>query len=282
MGRAWHWTAGRPRDSAIQEIRQDQEDPNRIHYVLQNGFLFWSLPEKAGGHRDQLMIPSSLRPAIFKYGHDNPLSGHLGRLKTLMRILNMAYWPTIRKDVWDYCKQCQDKHRMWDRWLPEFRSAINSAWHENTGFTLGELALGRKLKGLLENLIKHAPDPEQSAYDKIQHLQQMQNMVKENVQRRQLRQARYYNARRKEEEFKEGEGGKEKVESTLPPTDKPLLLWRSSCCSTFLVLYLRSFHSLFIQRAFVMPIYEQLAARDMSEPVKIKYVGNVKDILLWE
>ena len=33
----------------------------------------------------------------------------------------------------------------------------------------------------------------------------MRNMVKENVQRSQLRQARYYNALRKQEEFKEGE-----------------------------------------------------------------------------
>lgn len=32
---------------------------------------------------------------------------HLGRMKTLCRLLNVVYWPEIQRDVWDHCKQCQ-------------------------------------------------------------------------------------------------------------------------------------------------------------------------------
>lgn len=37
-------------------------------------------------------------------------------------------------------------HRHWDRWLPEFHFALNSAWHGSTGFTPAEVAVSRKLK----------------------------------------------------------------------------------------------------------------------------------------
>lgn len=45
-----------------------------------------------------------------------------------------------------------DNHHDWDKWIPEFRYAINSAGQESTGLTPAEIALGRKLKGPLERL----------------------------------------------------------------------------------------------------------------------------------
>ena len=38
--------------------------------------------------------------------HDTPLSGHLGVNKTYQKILNYFYWPSLRKDVSNYCKSC--------------------------------------------------------------------------------------------------------------------------------------------------------------------------------
>lgn len=74
-------------------------------YVLKNGFLFRSVPDGRKGPKFQLVIPACLRGEFLKYAHDNPLSGHLGRLKTLLRLMEVAYWPSLRADVWKYCKE---------------------------------------------------------------------------------------------------------------------------------------------------------------------------------
>lgn len=46
----------------------------------------------------------------------------------------------------------EENHHHWDRWLSEFRLAINTARQEITGFTPAEIALGRKLKDHLKDL----------------------------------------------------------------------------------------------------------------------------------
>ena len=38
--------------------------------------------------------------------HSIPLAGHLGRRKTLKRILQQFWWPGISKDVGIFCKAC--------------------------------------------------------------------------------------------------------------------------------------------------------------------------------
>lgn len=44
----------------------------------------------------------------------------------------------------------EEKRKNWDRYLPEFRFALNSAVQELTGVTAAELNLGRLLKGPLD------------------------------------------------------------------------------------------------------------------------------------
>uniref|UniRef100_A0A3B1JJM2 Gypsy retrotransposon integrase-like protein 1 n=1 Tax=Astyanax mexicanus TaxID=7994 RepID=A0A3B1JJM2_ASTMX len=328
-------------ETGNQETRKD-----RIHFVTKNDILFRAVPNQQLGHTLQVVVPVQHREAFLQYAHDNPLSGHLGQMKTLLRLLNIAYWPSIRRDVWTYCKSCEicqkykprisklsgrlqstpvvepgymlgvdlmgplpksprqnehllvivdycskwvemfplreaktsqivqilikdiftrwgtpaylvsdrgaqftsrllhatcrqwgvvqklttayhpqtnltervnrtlktmiasyvkDKHRLWDQWIPEFRFAINSAWQESTGFTPAEVALGRKLKGPLERLLSQPPNPDHDAYKVVQRQQDLFCQIRDNVDKAQAKQAKFYNRRRKQVNFVGGD-----------------------------------------------------------------------------
>ncbi len=338
-------------DGEIQELVTKAKasinpDPTRIHYLMENGFLFRSMPQGPKGPKLQLVIPTCLRQNFLNYAHNNPLSGHLGRLKTLLRLVDICYWPTLRSDVWRYCKECQvcqkhkpsisklaghmqstpvvepghmlgvdlmgpfpksskqnehllvivdycskwvelfplrvakapqiarilveeiftrwgtpmylvsdrgsqftsqllclvckqwsviqklattahpqtnltervnrtlktmiasyvqDRHRHWDRWLAEFRFAINSAWQESTGFTPAEVMMGRKLKGPLERVIAKTPDPDSPVYPVLERYKELIQTVQRNVERAQEKQRHYYNLRRRQALFQVGD-----------------------------------------------------------------------------
>ena len=99
----------------------------------------------------------------------------------------------------------QGKHRLWDQWLADFRFAINSAWHESTGFSPAEIAIGRKLKGPLERFLNQSPSPDHNVYRVIQRQQELGQQVRENVEKVQAKQAKYYNRRRSPACFQSGD-----------------------------------------------------------------------------
>lgn len=96
-----------------------------------------------------------------------------------------------------------DNHRGWDKWIPEFRYAINSAWQESTALTLAEIALGRNLKGPLEWLICKPPNPDHVAYSTVERQKAL--LDQEKTSQAQERQGKYYNKRRRAESFEEGD-----------------------------------------------------------------------------
>ncbi|CAF0924945.1 unnamed protein product, partial [Didymodactylos carnosus] len=53
-----------------------------------------------------LVIPKSKRLEILKLAHDHPVSGHLGRRKTLHRIAIRFFWVGMRRDVAQYVRAC--------------------------------------------------------------------------------------------------------------------------------------------------------------------------------
>ena len=44
---------------------------------------------------------------MLQLAHEVPIAGHLGKHKTAKRILRRFYWPTLYKDVEDFCRSCQ-------------------------------------------------------------------------------------------------------------------------------------------------------------------------------
>uniref|UniRef100_A0A3Q2PKX2 Integrase catalytic domain-containing protein n=1 Tax=Fundulus heteroclitus TaxID=8078 RepID=A0A3Q2PKX2_FUNHE len=96
-------------------------------------------------------------------------------------------------------------HINWDQWIQEFRFAINAAQHETTGRSPAELMLGRYLKGPLERIISHPPNPQQSPYKLVERHKKMAEQVSRRVGMNQARQAKYYNSRRRSVQLLQGD-----------------------------------------------------------------------------
>ena len=54
------------------------------------------------------MLPQSYRARVVEMAHCLPMSGHLGRDRTVQRVLKRFYWPTVVKDVKEYCRSCPE------------------------------------------------------------------------------------------------------------------------------------------------------------------------------
>ncbi|KZS10356.1 Uncharacterized protein APZ42_025183 [Daphnia magna] len=55
----------------------------------------------------QVVLPLSLRHLVLKELHDAPIGGHLAFYKTYLKVKNHYYWPTMRKDILEYCQACE-------------------------------------------------------------------------------------------------------------------------------------------------------------------------------
>ena len=94
----------------------------------------------------------------------------------------------------------EDNHKNWDKYLPEFRFALNTAVHESTGVTPAEINLGRLVKGPLDHeLMPNSPDT--LAYSTAKHLVGLREYVNENLKRAKQRQKRNYDRGRRNEEY---------------------------------------------------------------------------------
>lgn len=97
-----------------------------------------------------------------------------------------------------------DNHKHWDKFLPEFRFALNSAVHESTGVTPAELNLKRSLRGPMDVLLQPRDVcPDDSCYDKVTELHQMKEYVEKRLHAACQRQKWNYDKNRREVVFKE-------------------------------------------------------------------------------
>ena len=57
---------------------------------------------------NQLLLPKQCRQKVLQLAHSIPLSGHMGRDRTLQRIQQRFYWPSLFQDVDTYCCSCPE------------------------------------------------------------------------------------------------------------------------------------------------------------------------------
>lgn len=122
-------------DQVLQDLwdkaKYSPQEPDHIHYNVQNQFLFQCIPDCL-----QVVIPTNLRQKFLEFAHDNLLSGHLGCMKTLHKLLDVVYWPEIRRDAWNHCKQCQVCQKYKPR-IHKFSRQLQSTPIKEPGYMLG-------------------------------------------------------------------------------------------------------------------------------------------------
>ncbi|KAG1956974.1 gag-pol fusion protein [Pimephales promelas] len=80
---------------------QESTEGHESKLFLQDGVLYrWQ------GTEAKMVVPQKARDLVLQLGHSVPWAGHLGRHKTIARIGRHFFWPSLRKDVGDFCRSC--------------------------------------------------------------------------------------------------------------------------------------------------------------------------------
>ena len=97
-------------DPSVANLKVGAGELQETHYYRSDGLLYrqW-IPRGCNAELavDQLVLLTWCRKAVLQLAHEVPIAGHLGKHKTAIRILRRFYWPTLYKDVEDFCRSCQ-------------------------------------------------------------------------------------------------------------------------------------------------------------------------------
>ena len=95
------------KDNTLQNLGKG---PSGLELVKKDGILYrqWRPRQGTGEPVEQLVLPQACRKTALELAHQIPLAGHMGRDKTARRIQQRFYWPTLFKDVAEYCRSCPD------------------------------------------------------------------------------------------------------------------------------------------------------------------------------
>ena len=102
-------------------VGKTDSEPDGTGFFERDGPLYrrWvPIGECMERHRDQIDLPKKCRLTVLHLAHTIPFTGHLGKKKTAMRVLNQFYWPTLFRDVADYCQSCPECQKCTRRRVP--------------------------------------------------------------------------------------------------------------------------------------------------------------------
>ena len=109
--------------SKIREAADGHANSAGVGFFKQEGLVYrrWTPPGRGEEYEiEQLILPKACRRVVLELGHEIPLAGHLGVEKTScrQRILRRFYWPTVCKDIEEFCKCCEKCQKMTNRKVP--------------------------------------------------------------------------------------------------------------------------------------------------------------------
>ena len=80
-------------------------------FYYQDGLLYRHWEPKGqvhgAGSFEQIVLPLKTRDAVVAIAHKIPLSGHFGKTKTTQWVLQRFYWPTVHRNVAEFCRSCE-------------------------------------------------------------------------------------------------------------------------------------------------------------------------------
>ena len=85
------------------------DDQNSPKYEIKDGILYrlYIHPKMNGGQPvKQVMVPDPLRRQVIELAHQSILGGHLESRRTIDWVCSNFYWPSIRREVTQFCKSC--------------------------------------------------------------------------------------------------------------------------------------------------------------------------------
>ncbi|RXN17970.1 U1 small nuclear ribonucleo C-like protein [Labeo rohita] len=94
-------------DDATLSISASTHQTDRIIIHNHQGLLYRRIQGKRGQQKIQLVVPKALIQLTIQSLHERTTERHHSCLKTLLNILEVAWWPTVRKDVWRYVGDCK-------------------------------------------------------------------------------------------------------------------------------------------------------------------------------
>lgn len=91
-------------------IENVQKDPAKYaQYDVRNGLLYKHCSHSTKTHgRDnwRLVVPIDKRMEVLRQSHDDPMSAHGGRHKTIDRVNRRYYWPRMYEQITKYVRDC--------------------------------------------------------------------------------------------------------------------------------------------------------------------------------
>ena len=112
-------------DTTLAGARKFATNPDSLSvgdFYWNDGLLYhqWKPSKKAPELViEQLVLPVQCCSKVLELAHNIPLAGHLGKDKTRQRVAQQFFWPTLCKDVEEFCRCCPQCQKSGHKKVPK-------------------------------------------------------------------------------------------------------------------------------------------------------------------